>query len=53
MNGSTVVMPHFLEVEVHSIIHSMQNIKKKNNNINLTRRCTFLFQDLFLIFSNY
>ena len=29
MNGSTVVMPHFLEVEVHSVIHSMQNIKKK------------------------
>ena len=53
MNGSTVVMPHFLEVEVHSIIiHSVQNIKK-NNNINLTRRCTFLSQDLFLIFSNY
>ena len=33
MNGSTVAMPYFLEVEVHSIIHSVQNIKKKKTII--------------------
>ena len=40
-------MPYFFEVEVHCIIHSVQNIFKKTTN--LTRRCNFLFQDLVLI----
>ena len=28
-NGAPVVMPYFLEVEVHSIIHFLQNILEK------------------------
>ena len=50
-NGAPVVMPYFLEVEVHSIIHFLQNIFRKTTNF--TRRCTFLFQDLILKFTNY
>ena len=56
----TAVMPYFLEVEVHSIIHSRIEFilckilkNKKEKNYNLTRRCTFLFQDLVLMLSSY
>ena len=44
-NSSTLVLSYFLEVEVHSIIHSLQNIKKTTTTTT-TRRCTCLFQDL-------
>ena len=47
-------MPYFLEVESkYILLFVLCKVLAKKKTTTLTRRCTFWFQDLALIFSNY